>query len=692
MGGGITKHSSGDSLTKGELGLLALLPFVIGAINPIVLGNRLADVDTWFYLGHFLSLGKFAHVDAFYANNYYQTRLPYTIPGYVVFHIFPLMLAKIVFALCIYATITGSLLYTLKSQIGRRAAVLAVALMATDIYFVRTTAWNYVDNGVLAYQAAAFAALTAAGAERSRKIFWIAAAAFFTTSMIFIHIGAATIAPSMVAYGWIRVRPDKQKLRQQSAILAAIIAGVLTCQCLYGFLNWLIWGGKFFFIFQQLSAGQNELNHMDQWQPTQLLFTYGGWLGVHLAAWVASLAALSMAAFRRVKLKPFEILCYASVVVLYALLFLFDNEKLTYFLSRQGLYTSFFLLLSYMAIACLLSRGQELSFRSILIVCSCFVLSLLVRLWFDGSDIPSLPQLPVWATAIIFGALLIAASVPRTPAWKTAVLCIAALPTLFLWWKFEPTQDVYKIVAQLRQMSRGDIPRLWMDRNDPMYLESLTSASASFTERGWWLRGDDFPIAPLDSLTGDRVFIANSRIHSMAQALAMIKTHVDRAIPIGETHLHLSKGELWVGEFKIWNRMGLPPQIPRRQIEHEGVPMSLLTSNIGRIAGTARTAHAGDTPAGILTAGPAAGLAAGKYEVVVVYGPSAGEQVWDLSARTSKGVRAMVRGGFKPTQRHDARIVVPITFTRRAQNFEFHSYFSGKGELTVRSLAIHPLD
>jgi hypothetical protein len=188
------------------------------------------------------------------------------------------------------------------------------------------------------------------------------------------------------------------------------------------------------------------------------------------------------------------------------------------------------------------------------------------------------------------------------------------------------------------------------------------------------------------------VFIANSRIHSMAQALAMIRTHVDRAIPIREMQLHLSKGELWIGELKIWNRMGLPPQIPKMRIEHEGVPASLLTSSVGRIEGTTRTAHEGDTPAGILTAGPAAGLAAGKYEIVVVYGPSAGDQVWDLSSRKSKGVRAMAHGAFKPTRRHDARIAVPITLTRRAQNFEFHSYFSGKGELTIRSLAIHPLD
>lgn len=692
MGGGSTKHDTRLSLTKGEIGLLILLPFVIGAINPIVLGNRLADVDTWFYFGHFLSLGKFAHIDAFYANNYYQTRLPYTIPGYVIFHLFPLALAKIVFALSIYTTIVGSLLYTLKSQIGRRAAMLAAALLATDIFFVRTAAWNYVDNGVLAYQAAAFAALTAAKDRKKRRIFWIAASTFFTTSMLFIHIGTAILTPVLIAYGWLCVRPEKSSPREQLSILASVVAGVLICQLLYGFLNWWIWGGKFFFVLKQLSAGQNELRHMDQWQPPQLLFAYGGWLGVHLATWLGSLIALSLAVFRRVRLNPFEILCFVSITVIYALLFLFDNEKLTYFLSRQGLYTSFFLALTYMAVGCLVSRGQEISFRSVLMICGCFVLSLEIRLWFDGSDIPGLPRLPVWASAVAFGVLLVAAFITEKPAWKTSVLCVAAVPTLFLWWKFEPTQDVYTVVTQLEKMSQGDIVRLWMDRNDPMYLGALTSASASFTERGWWLRGDDFPVPPLDSLAGDNVFIANSGIHSMPQALAMIRTHIDRAIPIREIHLHLSKGDLWIGELRIWNRMGLPPQIPKAQIEHEGVPASLLTSSVGRIEGTARTAHEADTPAGILTAGPAAGLAQGKYEVVVLYGPSIGDQGWDISSRTSKGVRAMVHGAFKPTQRHDARIVVPLTLTRRAQNFEFHSYFSGKGELTVRSLAIHPLN
>ncbi len=692
MGGDLSKPDSGPSLTKAELGILVSLPLLICAINPIVLGNRLADVDTWFYFGHFLSLGKFAHIDAFYANNYYQTRLPYTIPGYVIFHLFPLALAKIVFALSVYAVIAGSLFYTLKAHIGQRAAALSIVLMATDIFFIRTAAWNYVDNGILAYQAAAFAALTAAGAGSNRRMLWITASAFFATSMVFIHIGASILIPIMVAYGWLCVRPQKRTSREQMSILAAIIAGVLICQCLYGILNWWIWGGKFFFVLQQLSAGQNELRHMDQWQPPQLLFTYGGWLGVHLAVWLASTIALSLAALRRVKLKPFEILCYASIIVTYALLFLSDNEKLTYFLSRQGLYTSFFFLLTYMAIGCIVSRGQELSFRSLLTICGCFAFSIAIRLWFDGADIPGLPQLPVWASAVGLGILLVAAFIAKSPGWKTSVLCAAAVPTLFLWWKFEPTQDVYKLVTQLEEMSRGDMVRLWADRNDPMYLNVLTSTSASFTERGWWLRGDDFPAPPLDSLTGDRVFVASSRIHSMAEALAVVKTHVDRAIPIGETHLRLSKGELWIGELRIWNRMGLPPQISRKQIEHDGVPASVLTSNVGRLEGAARAAHEGDTPAGTLTAGPAAGLAAGKYEIVVVYGPSAGDQVWDISSRKSKGVRVMVNGAFKPTQRYDARLVIPITLERRIQNFEFHSYFSGKGELTVRSLAIHPLN
>ena len=676
---------------RGGILFLALLPVAIWMADPSVVSNRQADIDTWFYFGHFLKLGQYVSVEANYANNYYQTRLPYIIPGYIIFHLFSLTWARLVFAYLIYATIIGSLFYTLRAHVAERAAILAATLLATDIFFVRTAGWNYVDNGVLAYQALAFAALTAAGNAEHRKAGLVAVAAFCSTSMVFVHIGSAILAPVIAGYAWLCLRPHRLGTREILALMASLLAGVAACQLIYGALNVWIWDAKFFFVFQQFSVGEKELRRMLPWQSPLQLFGYGNWLGVHLAVWIASTFALTLSALRVIRLKPFEMFCFLSVFALYVFLYFLDDEKLTYFLSRQGLYASFFLFFCYMTLGCLLARGRELSVTATFIIVSFLVASLVVRLRYSGADIPALPHLPTWVTGLAFALLLIMAYLVTNVTLKTALLCAVALPALFLQWKFEPTEDIYKTVMAVDEMAGKNLPRIWLDRNDPLFFRVLTSTVASFTERSWWLRGEDFPIAPQDALEGDNVFVINSRIHSLAQAQALLAPHVDRAIPIRDAHVALSSGDLWIGEFKVWNRIGLPARFSRAQLEHGGLPAATLPLDIGKKDGKVCIATQGYTPAGALTLGPAAGLAAGRYQIIIQYGPSMGTQGWDISARKAEGVRVIAHGILPSTRRTDARVAIPLTLTKRAQSVDVHPDFSGFGVLTVRSIAIRPL-
>src|SRR5262249_46261820 len=129
--------------------VLALLPFAIFALRPDVLNNWIGDIDTWFYFGHFTSFPHYRSVDIPF-NNYYQTRLPYLIPGAVIFQLLTLGWAKVAFAYLVAAVAIGSLVFTLRAHVSWTAAVLAAILMTSDIFFVRTIGWNYVDNGIVA--------------------------------------------------------------------------------------------------------------------------------------------------------------------------------------------------------------------------------------------------------------------------------------------------------------------------------------------------------------------------------------------------------------------------------------------------------------------------------------------------------------------------------------------------------------
>ena len=167
---------------------LALIPIAVWLTNANVLGNVNGDVDTWFYFGDFLGLGKYGGYEFNGPGDYYATRLPYILPGYAIFHILPLLWAKVVFAYLVYVAAIWALFYTFRSVMPERTAVLALLLIATDIFFTRAVNWNYVDAGAIVYQALTFSALTAAR-NATRNRFWVGAAAFAFTSSVFCHLG-----------------------------------------------------------------------------------------------------------------------------------------------------------------------------------------------------------------------------------------------------------------------------------------------------------------------------------------------------------------------------------------------------------------------------------------------------------------------------------------------------------------------
>lgn len=671
----------------GEI-FLALLPLAIWAINSNVVSNRLGDVDTWFYFGHFLTLGEYADVAANYTNNYYQTRLSYTIPGYLIFQIFTVEWAKLVFAYLIYGVTVGSLFYVLKTHLGRRAATLGAVFMATDIFFVRSAGWNYVDNGILAYQALTFAALTATGPGK-RNFIWIALASFFFTSMCFVHAGSGLLLFPLAAYGWMRLQPKNGREWRQD--IAAALLGVVVCQCLYGALNVWIWDGEFFFAVQQLEVGRNEAKHVVQWLSLDRIMNGGEWLIVHLAVWIASATALLLAAIRKIKLQPFQWFCFATVFALYLLIFVTDESKITYFMFRQGLYASFFLFPTYLAVGCLMAGDRQIPAWGASAIAALLFLMLASKLHVGGANIPGIPFVQAWSVGIAMGLLLAAGFAVGAPALKTAFFCGAAISTVLAQWQFDDTTDIYKTIAAIHQATGKDIPRIWTDKNDPLYEPVIMSAISAFTERAWWLRGEDFPDPPQEALDGDRVFVVSSRIHSLAKAQRILTPRVDHAERIRDFHVKLTKGDLWIGEFRLWNRIGVPPGFSASQLTHDGIPAVDLPSNVGRVDGQARMATNGESEMGALTYGPFAGLTPGRYRIVISYGPSTEAQEWAISSRTPLGVIVTQSGPLPATTQPNARIVIPLSLDRRTQNFEVHTQYSGHGNITVRSVAIIPL-
>jgi hypothetical protein len=676
---------------------IAVMPLVIFALRPEVLNNRIGDVDTWFYFGHFTSLGDYRSVNNIFFNNYYQTRLPYLIAGFGVFQIFSESWAKAIFAYLVSATSTAALIYVLRAHLSSRVALLVATLLLSDVFFVRSIGWNYVDNGIVAYYALSIAALTAAAKSSSWKRHWVALAAFLFSCAVFVHLGSAVLVIPAIGYAVLVLELDKQTIRESVALVLAAIIGVVVCQIIFGTLNVVLWHNEFFFLRTQLAAGTTEFAYKPGWRSiAEVVMRYGTgpasqtghWLALHIAVWIVSAAVLAAAIFRWFTLTRYQIYCCASVVILYGLLFLLDTAGLSVFLGRDGLYASFALILSYMTIAGLISNIGNVEAA---LVGGCFVASLLTRLGFlNGNE--NFASTPVWLIGIAIALALGLAFFVRSHPARAVSLCLAAALTLLINWKFVSANLVYRGHQIIKQAAGSELPVFLANKADPLYPTLITSIIATFTEKAWFSHIPNFQTQAELSWSGQPwsgqhfAVIVSSEITSLQAAQSLLAPEVDEIVPVGFSHLQNEGGELWVSEFRISKWIGVPLQLKEGQRQPTSVAISAkqLPSLVGNVEGDARVAIGGQTPEGLLSFGPYASMMAGKYLAEIEYGPSEDAQTWDIIV----GNRTIAKGVFDQTSAISARVTVPVELATDTNGFQVRSRFSGSGRLVVRSVII----
>ena len=175
-------------------------------IQWLIPSEPLGDLDTWFYYGHFTTkLGLYRDVNPFIEHDYYQTRLSFILPGWFIFHVFSTFVARVIHYYIYYIVISFSLLYVLSMNTSGAAALLATIMLGTDIYFIRSAGWNYVDIGVLCYLSLTFVSLTAA-VRSIRPELWVATAGFCFACAVVTHLGSIVAAVPVVGYAWYSFR------------------------------------------------------------------------------------------------------------------------------------------------------------------------------------------------------------------------------------------------------------------------------------------------------------------------------------------------------------------------------------------------------------------------------------------------------------------------------------------------------
>lgn len=670
------------------LALFAILPIVVVFANYEVLGNRVADIDTWFYYGHFTSFGQYRNVDALIGNNYYQTRLPYLIPGFVIFSLFSEAWAKFILAYLSYAATTASFYYLVATNFDRQKAVLVTALFATDVFFVRGYGWNYVDIGVLAYFTMGMAAITWASRGQVGRFAKLGVAGFAFACMLFVHLGSAILAAPALAYVWY-VMPEARTRRGMNLVVAGLFVGAVVAQLIFGGLNKAIWGSRFFFLLEQVAVGKIELKTNPSWESPVALLRNGPWVTVHFGIWLGAVAALILSRFRRPRFEHREIIWLLSVVVLYAALFAVDVAGFSNFTMREGLRMTFFLTTSYFCLPFLISARLPRWATVSIVAIAVITLATNLRIHLDEHLVDGRILALVIALALGIGFHLQRAVI------TTVALVLVIAARFFVAWPFAQNETIYQAHALIKSLAGDDLPRFITSDKDPLYGSLLACVISTFTERAWWMHGMNFPdLPPLAMWHKTKVFLLSSTIKDPGEAERLLGPKVDKIEAIGSFRLGTSSNTFYVSQFEVTNRTGFPSVFAKFQQQRTAIPASALPSTLGvdSIVGDDRIADS-KSKAGYLTFGPYVSLAQGKYRFAFKYGPSSGQQEWDIVVPDPvKGSRTLAKGTFAETDKSGQEMTVDIDIPRDIINLEARTHFSGSGTLGVSAIGIIPLD
>jgi hypothetical protein len=232
-----------------ELVLLAALPLVLLAFNPVWIYSRLYH-DPWIYFGH---MQNFAGHTRTFGDLYPAARLTVVLPGAIAYKVFPPVLANHVLHLGVYYLALASLYYVVTQSVGRRAGIVVAIVCGCHFFFLEAVGWDYADGFIVAYFFAALASLAkAALAPRWRG--WLAVAGALACAMVVANVTAVVLAPLLVAYYIVQNRNRQRAPLDAGATWFAL--GGLGVLLVLGTFNWRI-NGRFWFMASQLDFARS---------------------------------------------------------------------------------------------------------------------------------------------------------------------------------------------------------------------------------------------------------------------------------------------------------------------------------------------------------------------------------------------------------------------------------------------------
>ncbi len=433
-------------------------------------------LDPWFYTGYFM---HFSYLVKTAGATYYVSRLPWIIPGLIVFQIATPAAATVILNALILTVCSVSLYFIVLWRYGKWPAILACVALATNPYFIYSVAWDYPDGPAVAY---AFVALVFFLRPREGRLPNSFLGGMFLAFSGYTNLAGLPVLVSMMVIPLWRHRHSLKALAID--VFRVFCGGVATTLLLAPFPKGLL--GFYSFFRPQLDQIQYVRSH-----PGYLERMWGtgyAWLpsAYRLAPALLMLLLGALLLIVRRKRSDAFVPCYfflAANSILFAIFeFGFHNVGL------RVPYGSTFMLTPVLGFAGLLIgecwrlAGPAGGSVSALRCAAVAIFGLALPFWFTAHHPDSVPPVRMWpiliALAIAAGAVLLA-PFRRTPV-VSALACCLVFAGLFIGpacdnaiaYPFQKQAALFRSVTGIGSLVDSGLGpnrriRFWYDTNEP---------------------------------------------------------------------------------------------------------------------------------------------------------------------------------------------------------------------------------
>ena len=228
------------------IAVLVLIPLIMASFNSNWLYSQIGFLDPWSNVGYFLHYGD----PAFRPGTYKTDRLPWLLPGWVLYHVTSPIVANFVLHIGALLIATVYLYLTLARLVGRDLAFLAAVFLTVYFPFLGSGGWDYQNAGSGAYYALTLYSLTRA-AQSERPAFGLFAAGVMFAATVHANILFINMSP-VIAGHYAVVSSARRRLALRPMLQAAgwACAGFVALTLVLCIINWSV--GREFLFFQPI--------------------------------------------------------------------------------------------------------------------------------------------------------------------------------------------------------------------------------------------------------------------------------------------------------------------------------------------------------------------------------------------------------------------------------------------------------